>query len=228
MAKSLSANITTGKAGNSEPVYLIELALDSGVYFRWATKDTNNIASWSGSQFYGGRLHQLGTIEMEIDLRDGPGMHNTYSFEFTLLNHDSYHTTLQAYNLYNRSIEVRLIFGDGASASWANAVGCFKGIIYDWEWDDQYITFKCTSNDKKWMKELPEGVINLDDFPYAPEENLGKRRPLVYGSFADPDAVFQTGGDCVKGILVDKYNGIYLIMDHNSTSGRTCQALSWS
>jgi len=214
LAKSLSTNVTTGKAGDYEPVYLVELNLD-GSYLRWGTKDTNDFGvSWSGNRFYGGRLHQLGVIDMEVDIEKGGNIYSTYDFEFTLLNHDSYHSTLAASNLYNREIIVRLIFADVASPTWANAANCFTGIIYDWDYDDEYITIQCTSKDKKYNKEIPETIITLDDFPNAPEASIGKRIPLVWGEFAGPDTTYQDGGDVVKALLVDKWMSIYIAMDH--------------
>jgi hypothetical protein len=176
------------------------------------------VTGWSGDRFYGGRLADLGVIDMGVDLEDGGNVADTSDFDFTLLNHDDYHTTLQSYNLYNRRIDVRLVFADQSSPSWSNAVECFSGIVYDWDFDEEYITIECTSKDKKFHKEIPETIISADDFPNCPVENIGKRVPLVWGSFSGPNSTYQYGGKLIKALLVDEYERAYVTMDHIAES----------
>ncbi|NLI41985.1 MAG: hypothetical protein GX421_12565, partial [Caldisericales bacterium] len=215
MAKTLSTNISTGKTGASEPVYLVSMSLDNSTSLLLATKDTNDITGWSGSRYLGGYLETLGTIDMLIDLAKGPGVHKTYDFEYSLLNQDDFHESLLQYDFYNRAVEIRLIFADKESPSWANAVPLFKGIIRDWSYSKQRIVIKCTSNDKVWLeRQLPLTVFNADQFPHCPSGNLGKPIPLIWGEYAEPDGLYQAGGDLVKAYKIDDKFNIYMASSH--------------
>jgi hypothetical protein len=219
MSKTLSTNVTNGKAGSSEPVYLVYMDLGGGTILRLGTKATSTITGWSGDAFSGGYLEELGVIDMDIDLDGGPNIYSTYDWQFSLLNQDNYQNTLLGYNFYNRTVEVRLIFADQTSPSWANAVKLFKGIVFEWWYDKNRITIKCTSNDKKWFaNDLPLNTFNNEDFPYCDESVLGSRRPLVWGEFAAPGEFTNAGGDFVKAYLVDKNFRAYVCADHEIAS----------
>ncbi len=214
--KTLSTNVTNGKGGGSEAVYLAEIDLGSSTYLRYSTKNTYDFTvAWTGDGFAAARVHKFGVIDFNIGLDSDSFVSDIADFELYLINHDDYHTTLTGYNIYNRSIDIRLIFSDQSSPTWANACKLFKGIIYDWEYNKEYIVIKCTSNEKKRHKKLPLSVFNTTDYPNCASSVIGKPIPFIFGAATDPDSDFYKGVDLFKAFCIDQFAGVYAPCSHD-------------
>lgn len=197
MARTLSANVSAGIGGGSSPVWLIELESATTTY-RWATADCNStdVPAWTGDTFDGGRIARdgLGDVSQEIDLSKGGNIANLSDFSFSIRNEDAYSDTLFSENFLGRRCELRLIFIDKTSPSWANGGRVFMGYISEPpEWDEKKITFKAASGWLSKHKTLPPRIMTREQMPELPEENIGRRVPIVLGDFSRGLGVNRSG-----------------------------------
>ena len=190
MAKVESANVTSGKTGNSKPTYLVTITTLASDVYTWAFPKT----LVDGATTYDGdKITQIGQIDYSIDLSEGGGVAAVTTFDFSIAN-PAGGTTLYSDTLFdaskvfeNATIEIRLIFANVASPTWANGLQIYKGFVETVSWDWQEIYFFCVDSWRKRHKEIPVKTLHKStsgDLQYLPEENDGKPVPIVYGQFA--------------------------------------------
>lgn len=198
MSRTLSSNVSAGKAGGVQVIYLIRFygrLISTGAVYtnQYSTKDTNSITHWTGSRFYGGYLSEggIGKIVKSIDLSKGGGSARIGNIEFQMLNQgDIYNTIFRLYTYENQDVEIRVIFDDPADAtyatgtkqpSWNNALCLFKGQIDNVELGRDVVVFTCRDYFTKIHKELPQVKFDIEDFPNLPAGLINKVLPLQYG-----------------------------------------------
>lgn len=197
MSRALSANIIAGKDGSSTPVYLLQLESNTTTY-RWATLPTADFhTTWTGTAFLGNRLADNGfsRIKDSCDVTFGGNAGEVSGFTFKLLNQDNYGKTLKdAGEVFdNKSVELRLIFADKTSPSWANADPRFVGYIDDWYWDESYIYFVCR---RSWMdrhKDRPARELTKAEFDGLPDSVEGDAIPIIIGDFTRGPGINRSG-----------------------------------
>ncbi|MBK8233011.1 MAG: LamG domain-containing protein [Candidatus Eisenbacteria bacterium] len=187
MARTLSSNVSAGIAGDSAPVWLLEVDSDSST-FRWATANCNATAvpAWTGNTFDGSRLAEggLGDVTVKVDLARGGNRAELSGFSFRLLNSDLYSDTLASHKFSGRRVELRIVFIDKALPSWGNAAPVWSGFITEPpNWDAQYIYFNASPSWVSRHKTLPPRVMTREQFPNLPDENEGRRVPIVLGDW---------------------------------------------
>lgn len=216
MSKTLSTNVTNGKAGDSFPVWLLEVESSASTY-RWSTFSTSGISGWSGSAFDGSRLAKNGfsTISESCDITLGGNIQELSGMTFRLDNTALYSDTLATEYFDNRRAELRLIFADQTSPSWANATPVFYGFVDNWVWDDLYITFTCRRAATYKELSIPSKRATKNRYPTMPNENEGKYFGIVFGDFQDAinrNAIAYSGltssaysyRDYVRGLVMRK------------------------
>ncbi len=181
MSRTLSSNVSSGKSGGSNVCYLLQVQSDTTTYY-WATEDfTDGAISYDGGVLIDGGL---GKIINEIDLSRGGGAEKITDWSFSIGNADLAWDTLCAENFENRDVELRVIFTDKTSPSWANASPLFIGYIADVpEVGVDRVTFRCRRGSYNRHKTIPTKVLTKDRFPELPNENEGKLIGIVYGDF---------------------------------------------
>lgn len=189
MARTLSANVTTGIAGDYRPCYLLQVVGSSNTYYWGSEAFTDGLTTYSGARIARGGL---GKIKQSIDISAGGNIAHVNKFKFRLGNTDNYSDTLALEYFENRRVEVRLVFPQIGGASWANGLQLFKGYTDSLDWDEEFIYFDCSDGWMKFKKELPDRVLTKDEFTYLPDANVGKAIPIIYGDF-EGTAVHKTG-----------------------------------
>ena len=82
-----------------------------------------------------------------------------------------------------RTIDTRLLFTDGASKTWANALLLQKFTIERISADIDVIQIECIdASIARHELDLPQDVLEDGDYTYQPQENLGSVLPIVYGN----------------------------------------------
>lgn len=181
MSRALSANVSAGIAGGSNSCYLLRVYSSANTYY-WATQDFID----GGTTYYGNRLlkNGLGKIINEIDISRGGGAEKITDWQFRVANADMYYDTLYSEHFENRNVELRLIFPDQASASWANALPLFFGYISDIpEICIGYILFKCKHGIYNRHRSIPTLQLTKDRYKDMPDENEGEFAGIIYGDF---------------------------------------------
>lgn len=199
MSRTLSSNVSSGKAGSTQVIYLLRFygrLISSGGpgIFQYATKPTTSIAHWTGTTFEGNKLAKggLDSINRKIDLSDGGGNARIGDFAFRVLNQgDIWESSFRLYTFENQDVELRVVFDDPDDASyasgtkqpsWDNALSLFKGQISRIDLRREYIEFKCQDYFVKIHRDLPQVIFSEEDFPNLPEGLINQRVPLQYGS----------------------------------------------
>lgn len=59
----------------------------------------------------------------------------------------------------------------------------WTGVVDGWEINDRILNLKSKQNDFKKNIMISPEILNLDDFPNCPPENIGKPLPIIYGDF---------------------------------------------
>jgi len=186
MAKVLSANVTAGIATSSTPVFLIEIESSTTLY-RWATFPCNasTVAGWTGPDFESKIAERgLGKIRRAIDIREGGNVSQVQKWSFKILNQGLISDTLAAEKFIGRRAEIRLIFIDQTAPSWMNAVPVAPvSFLEDFDWDEDSVKFYCVDGWMKRHRDLPKKEISYTDFLDAPNSNIRKPYPILYGDW---------------------------------------------
>lgn len=189
MSKTLSTNVANGKAGDSIPVYLLELDSNTTTY-RWSTLSTSVFpTAWSGPAFSGDRLARngLGRVRLACNIALGGNIGEVGGFNFKIVNADLYYNSLMAAGerFEGMRIELRLIFADKTAPSWANALPLFRGFVETLpEFDYDIAEFKCIGSWLSRHRMLPKDSLTRERFQYLPEKHIGDPLPLFYGDYS--------------------------------------------
>lgn len=189
MSLSLSTNVTNGKAGDSIPVWLVEIDYGSPTSLttlRYSTLATADFpTAWSGNAFTANNLKRGGIGEMRhsVNLLNGGNMADVGSLTLRLGNGGLVSDTIDTYAFYNRRVEVRLIFADETSPTWANACSCFYGYAQAAYWDYDELIIVAKGGWKARHKTLVRRQMIKAEIPTLPDENEGKYYGLVWGDF---------------------------------------------
>jgi len=198
MAKTLSLNVSTGKAGGYTCFYLLSFsgrARVSGLVatYRFSTIDTDGIAHWGGAHYAGGRIkaNGLGSITQSVDISSGGGAARVSDFEFELLNQDEFfQAAFDAIDFENQPVSLHICFDDpdntlfasgGYRPSITNALPLFNGVIKEIEWAYETVKFRCIDHHMAVHRELPSRALTREDFPNLPEGLIGQPVPIQYG-----------------------------------------------
>jgi len=202
--KTLPNAIIAGKAGNSERIILVRIIPESGDIWGellWATKDIT-ITDWEGGglskSFAGNMLAEgkLGTIRQSVDIEQGGNVATVSNLTIKVANpqfsgESRFDQEVDTYNFENRKVEVWLVFWTGSNPAWSDTLLLYKGVVEDMDYDYGICNIKIQDAGFKRHKDIPDLIIEKDTYPEAPEENIGKVVPLLYGTVSG--GVFQLG-----------------------------------
>jgi len=195
MSKTLSANVTAGKAGGYMAIYLIKLfyrisATGATGSLQLANIDTDDVLNWSGTQWLGNVIAKggIGNIHQEVDIREGGSIAKISDFTLKLVNKNGvyYKDTLSAYDFENQQVQISIVF-DGATSPGGQApstdsdVMLFDGIIETVTWDYNEIVFRCRCEDKLKNIELPQLTFDKNEFSNISDDLEGQPIPIYYG-----------------------------------------------
>jgi len=201
--KTLPDAIIAGMDGDSGRVILVRIIPGSGDTWGdllWATRDIT-ILDWesggSSKSFAGNMLAEgkLGTIKQSVDIEQGGNVAKVSGLTLQILNPEYNGTDRfdQSFvgNLENREVEIRLAFWTGSNPAWSDTLLLYKGVVEDMDYDYGIYKIKVQDAGFKRHKDIPDLIIDKDTYPEAPEENIGKTIPLLYGTVSG--GVFQLG-----------------------------------
>lgn len=224
--RSLPTKFSTDLAANTKEVfYLIVLKADDGdIYWHTSTKAfdlwPNTVASHGGDALtksgarialeVDGERIPLGNIRGAISIQMGGGIGAVSNMTLTLLNQDGYNATLGAKNLTNRTVEIRKGFCDTTNGVGVNDMLLVKTFVVDSFEEYDYGTYTLTLTDGSFLRhrDIPNIIVNEDDFPGAPEESLDKPVPILYGDFEtfNTTAQYSNGGNDLYPYHFGKYS----------------------
>jgi len=92
---------------------------------------------------------------------------------------------------YNRKCEIRL--GSPTVDDWSDSYAFFTGVIRNISHDFKTIKIEVEDKSKIEHRDLPRTIVNSTDFPYAPENSLGKRIPICFGEVDRAPGVLVVG-----------------------------------
>ena len=207
MAKSLTANVTSGRlAGNSMPVLLVQLT-DGTNTFRWGTRGTADFSAWTGTAHVGSMLvpGSLPSFHHEIDLPGGKHVGNLPDMTLTVLN-SAYSGTTRfdeylvgaGITLQGMDCEVALVM-DASDASWANRVTVYaQGKVTSFDFDLDHMRIQVQGRTASAFAPVPGAkaaasgaggiIVGDDEFPDWNASDLGnqdangKTIPMIFGA----------------------------------------------
>ena len=226
MARSLSANVTTGKSGGHDALYLLQVTvLEGSIYCFSYAEEFVDTYTYNANVL--DKSKGLGRVGFKSRVEDGGGIATTDGWTFKIQNSALDSDIWGQITWEGAEVDLRLIFSDVAGASWANAAQLFNGYIEDVSWDWNIMEFKCISSAKTRHQDIPTLRFRKDVTPYTrmPDEINGKIIPLVWGDFAiDPIHKAAIGCDIsswaaanghrdyIKGYLIDNQNDDALVV----------------
>lgn len=222
--KTLSDAIIAGKAGDSERVILVRIIPESGDTWSellWATRDIT-ITDWEGGgvlkSFRGGMLLEgnLGTINQSVDIRQGGNVATVSSLTLTICNpeyngEDRFDQNFTD-NLENREVEICLVFWTGSNPAWSDILLFHKFVIEDMTYEYGVYEIRLSDEGVKRHKEIPDLILNINDYPAIPDYNKGKIAPLLYGQlWISSVAPWQGANNSIPVIRCDKNKESFIV-----------------
>ena len=154
----------------------------------------------------------IGEIRESIDFLGG--VSSIGNMKVSLLNQELLSDQISVDALNDAKITVRILMDDGSTLMFDESLVLFEGYIDDVVFDDEKLELSCIKSDIKRNIIVPKTKVNLRDYPYAPEENIGLPLQRVYGNFWDGHNVMYDILDLVPAILVDSRDMTFVIADH--------------
>jgi hypothetical protein len=129
----------------------------------------------------------VGAITHNSDFSTGGNTIHANDVSITLVNKNKYHKALLqlGINLTGLKVQIREYIGTPSAQSSVSADDIFTGFISDLEWDSTTISFNLKSNLAEARRANLGKVITKETHPYAPDSNLGKILPVMFGN-SDP------------------------------------------
>ena len=94
---------------------------------------------------------------------------------------ETFHDYMPDYEFVGATVHVQIAFENTVSVNDYRTI--FYGKVVDWaDMDSREVTLYC-SQDRSWSVPVPPNAILKGDYPYAPMDVLGLKRPIVIGDF---------------------------------------------
>lgn len=205
-----SANQTALAANRYTPIYAINLYCQDSTTYKWATchiSTSGDGAEWNPSPWYSGifigdRIASLGTVKFA--LKSTGGLATVAKFSFKLTNVDDYYRdTLSSHDLSNARIEVFRLIIEASPDGTAGGIQMCSLRVYDWDWDDEFITIHCRQNETM-HRDIPRTLIEEKNFSSntIPENSNGMPVPMVFGELkAEKGSDGVWSGGPAKGVF---------------------------
>jgi hypothetical protein len=203
--KTLPTPISTGLSSNLAQFWLVKVEGSAATYY-WTTQTKNLTAQTlilkdataivtadSGviaKVIDGDDQVGISQIEFGVDISQGGAISSAADVEIDILNQDRKDTTILATpnRLEYRPVTVYMGYiPAGVSPTveiTLDMLQMWTGVVDDvLDFDYGHFALKCTDGVFLRHKDIPTTVIDSTAYPYAPEENLGKPLPDIYGDF---------------------------------------------
>lgn len=159
---------------NGNPPSLYYFSIGSALGFR-----SGGIVSDYNNQYYQDRLFDLTSISKSKDSQFW-GVQEFQSYNIKLINSDGFFDSIfEDYKLYNQYVNIKIGF-DGWNYSDFISAGQF--LISSIEVNEDFINFGLIDARLQFQKVIPEGIFTKDEYPYLADENVGKTKPLAFGT----------------------------------------------
>lgn len=129
----------------------------------------------------------IGAIAHNSDFSTGGNAVHASDVNITLVNKNKYYKALLqlGVNLTGLKVQIREFIGNTVDHDSTSSDYIFTGFITDLEIDSTTISFSLKSNLAEARRSNLGTLITIESFPYAPDSNLGKILPVVFGN-SDP------------------------------------------
>jgi len=132
----------------------------------------------------------LAEISQEVDIISGGGIASVGNTSVSLneiltaegLHEDFYPQS--SVEWINRTVQIGIIYNDGGTLTDADITWLYKGTIDDYSGGKQTIDLSIVASREIEQKELPQIIINGNNYPNAPDQSLGVPIPILYGVFS--------------------------------------------
>lgn len=237
--KTIPTPITTGLSSNLAQFWLVKVEGSTATYY-WTTQSKNltaqslilkdstvtvTVDSGVIAKFIDGQPQTgISQIEFGVDISQGGGISSAADVEIDILNQDRKDTTiLTAPNrLEYRPVTIYMGYiPAGASPTveiTTDLLQMWTGVVDDvLDFDYGHFRLACTDGVFLRHKDIPTTVVDETAYPYAPEENLGKPIPDVYGDFTSSDittnVIYEKVNPC-PSIMIDEPNKQFAFAGH--------------
>jgi hypothetical protein len=216
--------------------WCLKIAADSGnIYWLTANKnnDGNTFTFYDGAapltydssilakSINGREATPISEIEQSIDLSLGGEIGSFSDMNFTCLNQHRLDETLTPLNLENRATSLLMGFvPDGASPTVliADMITLWTGVLSRIDYDADELRISLRDDIEKKHRNIPQTIIDKNDYPRAPEESIGQPLPILYGDF-DTDSntepyIYYGTYNLAPLICIDKALNKFIIAGH--------------
>jgi hypothetical protein len=240
--RTIPTAISNGFANGYRMFWLVKLQASGGNTFYWTTASKNrqgNVMTLKetasgpaltydskmiAAEIDGEEVDGIGPMESGANIYDGGGVGYVSDLEIVILNQERFDQTVvsQNINIENRPIQVYLGFiPDGASPVVVIADDMllrWSGVVEDSNlFDYSEYRLRCVDGSFQQHKQLPQQIINENDYPFAPVSAIGQVLPIVYGDFAlstmQDDILLETHSPA-PSILVNEVEREFVFSSH--------------
>ena len=195
MARSLPSAIEGVKDGDTEVVILFDISVAPVGTYYWATR-TITVTDYEqpglNPDFQGGRIlaDSIGDLMQSVNLEDGGNVATRGSFSFKVANPEwtgssradqIFESGLGLFTFINREVKVYIAMTSAGTVSFSDIQLLYIGSILETRWDYGAYEFILQNKELDRHVEIPNMEISHTNFPLAPDRNLGKPIPLIYG-----------------------------------------------
>lgn len=134
-----------------------------------------------------GRIVKVGSIPLNSDFSTGGNVKQATSVDVTILNTGGYYQRIVelGVNLTGLMVQIREFIGEPINSDSVSSEYIFTGYITDLQIDSTTIQFTARSNMSEARRANIGQLIALDTFPNAPESNVDRIVPVMFGN-SDP------------------------------------------
>lgn len=134
-----------------------------------------------------GRIVKVGSIPLNSDFSTGGNVKQATSVDITILNTGGYYQRILelGINLTGLMVQVREFIGEPINSDSVSSDYIFTGYITDLQIDSTTIQITVRSNMSEARRANIGQLIALDTFPNAPESNVDRIVPVMFGN-SDP------------------------------------------
>ena len=245
--RNIPDEINSGFSGNYRAFWVVKVEGSGDNTFYWPTVSKNRTGHTFTLQWTpgvtvtpdstmiaaqdlvtGDEYDGIGQMESGADLYSGGGVATVSDLQIDILNQARFDSTvIQAgINIENRPISIWFGFiPDGSGQTVVISTQMFErwaGVVEDvLDFDYQTFILRCVDGSFQRHKTIPTTVVNLNDYPNAPQTNIGKSIPIVYGLFGDTDTVVMDGERATEtfsgsapAIRIHDQEDRYVVSDH--------------
>ncbi len=141
-------------------------------------KEDSDEGCYFGDVWYEPRIASIPSISKKKD----PlffGITRYTGGDVTLINDDGFFDNYKSLSIYRQRAALKIGF-DGLD--YANYYTLFSGYIFGYNWDFGKFTIKLQDPRNLLSKSIPYNQLTISDFPYLSESNIGKLKPIAYGT----------------------------------------------